>query len=523
MARQSWGTGLKLFYLLAVVLLGCEPRFNLFADADVGVDGEVEVDGEVDGALPDAALPDARVDSNVPDGNVGCGPTQVLCEGQCVGQFQCSSPNLCDPNCGAGQHCYDGVCIDDECSQPSDCGAVANSSGMTCSSGRCLVTGCELPYAPNRGYQSCTEQASVRQVAVGAHHACAIIPFWDQAQVMCWGDNTYGQLGREPGIHPNFPYGLQAATGEINAIALGDYHTCAKYNDGWRCWGRNDHGQLGDGTTTDRYVPTPIQTELDFAGLTAGRDFTCGRTAGEGHVYCWGNNNDGQLGTPTGVTVYPTPLRVVDAVGYNAELEAGGGTVCAINAQREIRCWGQNVYGGAGNEAVGSLYTPTRVTAYRGGIGSGISVGPTQTLVSFYEPGDPLPDPAEPYLMWFGEPHLSAGTSQLTAVPVDFMAANVRARSVSVGHDMSCAITNLGTRCWGTNPIGLGDGRTTSADVAVRVDSEARSLIEVDVGHDFACARGATTGAYCWGVNNHGELGNATGAASSVPTPVIFD
>lgn len=504
MGQQSTSVGVKLFCFVALWLAACDPRFNLFGDA------------AVDSNQPDVNPLDAN-----PDANGGCQPTQVLCEGQCVHRNLCHT-NLCEPSCGAGEHCYDGVCVTDECSSPSDCALADNATGMTCTLGRCLVTGCVATQVPSEGLNFCVAQGEVRQIAVGAHHVCAMVPFWEQAQVLCWGDNTYGQLGRDPSSLPNSASGIQAAYGDITEIAVGDYHSCAKYSDGWRCWGRNDNGQLGDGTTTGRSEPTPIATDVSFAHLAAGENFTCGLTDAAGEVYCWGNNNQSQIGSGRLLAIIPTPFQVVGAMSGNVELAAGGTTVCAVQgAANEVRCWGGNPYGGAGTETQGPVTAPSRVTASLGGIADRISVGPTQTIMRFLQYGDPGPGSIEPHFAWFGESHLAPGAAQLTAVDLDFMVANLTVERVSVGRNMSCAITSLGTRCWGTNPVGLGDGLTTSADVAVRVDSEARRFVEVDVGHDFACARGLTGGAYCWGVNNHGELGNVTGAVSAVPIPVL--
>jgi alpha-tubulin suppressor-like RCC1 family protein len=43
-------------------------------------------------------------------------------------------------------------------------------------------------------------------------------------------------------------------------IAIGGDHICGATVDGAvYCWGRNHVGQLGDGTLTNRSVPTPAQ------------------------------------------------------------------------------------------------------------------------------------------------------------------------------------------------------------------------------------------------------------------------
>jgi alpha-tubulin suppressor-like RCC1 family protein len=64
------------------------------------------------------------------------------------------------------------------------------------------------------------------------------------------------------------------------------------------------NGQLGDVTTMDRLVPTPVAGSLTFAALSAGTGngvsttHTCGVTA-SGAAYCWGANREGQLGDGT--------------------------------------------------------------------------------------------------------------------------------------------------------------------------------------------------------------------------------
>jgi hypothetical protein len=51
-----------------------------------------------------------------------------------------------------------------------------------------------------------------------------------------------------------------AGLSNIVQIAAGPFHFCALRNDGVvLCWGQNDEGQLGDGTTTNRAAPVPVQ------------------------------------------------------------------------------------------------------------------------------------------------------------------------------------------------------------------------------------------------------------------------
>ena len=49
------------------------------------------------------------------------------------------------------------------------------------------------------------------------------------------------------------------AHAEVTEIALGSYHSCALLTDGKvMCWGRNTYGQLGEGTPIRRDTPVEV-------------------------------------------------------------------------------------------------------------------------------------------------------------------------------------------------------------------------------------------------------------------------
>ena len=74
------------------------------------------------------------------------------------------------------------------------------------------------------------------------------------------------------------------------------------------CWGVNTWGQLGDGTTTDRRSPVAVLGLTDVTQIAPGWSGTCARRRG-GEVHCWGyqSNGDGTGDPNVYRTVRPGP------------------------------------------------------------------------------------------------------------------------------------------------------------------------------------------------------------------------
>ncbi|HLF91447.1 MAG TPA: hypothetical protein VI451_21055 [Anaerolineales bacterium] len=128
----------------------------------------------------------------------------------------------------------------------------------------------------------------------------------------CWGLNASGQLGDGTTTDRISPVDVNGLKDE-SAIALvaGDTHTCALMFTGRVvCWGENTYGQLGDGTTINSSLPVEVQSlPAGIVQLAAGSVFTCALT-GDGKITCWGDGQDGRFGN--GVTdSYLAPAEIV--------------------------------------------------------------------------------------------------------------------------------------------------------------------------------------------------------------------
>jgi alpha-tubulin suppressor-like RCC1 family protein len=150
-------------------------------------------------------------------------------------------------------------------------------------------------------------------LVAGASHTCAITAFLPPATegtAYCWGGNAYGQLGNgaqiAPGGRSAVPIPVFGGT-TFARLYAGENHTCGIRASGVAfCWGRNDAGQLGIGNTTNTSTPTAVAGGLAFRRLALGELHTCGvtgagpsvtgTTSPPGTMYCWGDNEFGQLG-----------------------------------------------------------------------------------------------------------------------------------------------------------------------------------------------------------------------------------
>ena len=174
-------------------------------------------------------------------------------------------------------------------------------------------------------------------IASGSSHSCAAL---GDGTVRCWGGNLSGQGGT---LHANpptpRPTAVPHATGVV-ALAAGELATCSLDRAGVvRCWG----GVLGDpASPVPRYSdahPQPRTTVLPAPAveISVGSDHACARVA-DGRVFCWGDNDRGQLGD--GTTTRRDQAAPVALSVAATQLSTSGHSSCALAAGR-VFCWGR--------------------------------------------------------------------------------------------------------------------------------------------------------------------------------------
>jgi alpha-tubulin suppressor-like RCC1 family protein len=138
-------------------------------------------------------------------------------------------------------------------------------------------------------------------ISLGAFHGCGLeaVGHLPGGRALCVGRNDDGRLG--DGTSGSRDRLVPVHGGHrFLAISAGERHTCGILwgSRGLLCWGDNSFGQLGDGTTQGRLVPTRVTGAIRFAVVAAGAGHTCA-VAVDGEAYCWGRNTEGQLGDAT--------------------------------------------------------------------------------------------------------------------------------------------------------------------------------------------------------------------------------
>lgn len=207
----------------------------------------------------------------------------------------------------------------------------------------------------------------VRAIAAGGLHSAVAA---EDGSMWAWGANYDGELGDGQGANHPTPVRVLGISG-ATAVAAGSRHTLAIAARGptptatptalptpsgavgmpWT-WGTNENGQLGDGTTTAREYPVPIDGADRTSSLAAGYLHSLSLRQ-DGTVSGWGRNAMGQVGPGTGSTCSAGGgwsihcERVPAQVGLDQVVQVAGGAEfsLALRADGTVWVWGHGGYG----------------------------------------------------------------------------------------------------------------------------------------------------------------------------------
>jgi alpha-tubulin suppressor-like RCC1 family protein len=297
--------------------------------------------------------------------------------------------------------------------------------------------------------------------------------------VVAWGANDNGQLGQADvnllAVPVKVGSGFASVVsegGETYPHQLRAGHSAAIRQDGtlWT-WGKNDRGQLGDGTLTDKSVPSQIASGFSKVGV--GQNFSIGLKT-DGTLWSWGDNFYGTLGTGelcdsfNGKCTALTPRQT--GTGYES-VAVGDSHIAALKTDGSVWGWGNNYFGQLG-------FTTSKEC-----------------------------DPS------------SAGY-RCERTPVMILAAGSKVTQLAAGASHTVALKSDGSIwTWGFNQYGqLGDGGTVNRSSPLQVAAPGSGFIQVAAGRSHTIALKQDGSLWGWGDVSQGQIGNKGLTPIAIPT-----
>jgi hypothetical protein len=292
------------------------------------------------------------------------------------------------------------------------------------------------------------------------------------------------------------------------------------------CWGKNTFGGLGNGTTTDSTstIVHPVDVNgylVDAFKLVMGTNHVCAINFG-GRVWCWGNNDYGQIGAATTAancnggssTCALSPIEIFG--GSVLDIAAGGNTTCASFESGAVQCWGNNSegQGGTGSTTPSTLTSPTSTLITTGAIyvslagnGEGACATVSGGLKCWGGVGQPGSDSLATALGNTATPTYLSGVGASTHVTA----------VTSMNQDF-CVIQDGGVKCLGENSKGeCGGGSLAPVTSFTSVSGLTSGVEEISGGSSHVCSLKFDSTLYCWGRGSEGQLGQGSERDSSRP------
>lgn len=318
-----------------------------------------------------------------------------------------------------------------------------------------------------------------------------------QGKLWCWGDSfggddVTGGAPREVAL-PGYPI----------LVTVAPDHACALVKDeGVYCWGQNDAGQLGVAIPMDpgETIKQPQKSGLSSTAtaLTSGAGFTCAIVSNV--VKCMGGNIDGTLGNGD----FSRSVDPVGVPGLSSIKEIGSGYAhtCALDDIGDVYCWGANDNGQSGQDKNDgqTLDHAVKVMIPRA---TKLMIG-WETSCAFTDDG---------LYCWgrnnsgqFGDMAPNDGLPRKIALDgyVD----------IKPGASRTFALAQDGTAdYWGLELSQMGEPVAPTKILGVN------NISLISAGSNHGC--GVTGGSvFCWGDNTCHQLGGAPGNISAVPVKI---
>jgi len=293
-------------------------------------------------------------------------------------------------------------------------------------------------------------------------------------------------------------------------ISAGDDNACAAFDGKLFCWGENNDGEMGDGSTgPPRSRAGRVPGLSDVVHAHVGDDIVCAVRA-TGAVLCWGEAFvEGQPAVHK-----PTAIEgITDAIA----VQAIDRSACSVHKDGKVRCWGR----GQAPGTIPNINDAVQLAARRG-LGcvrhrdGGVSCWDFER-----ESTAALRPTRKAWLKktsWIAVTNggLCGVTNGHTVCGLALQA--VERPSVSALKDIVRVAREDAAMCVlrKTGRVTCQTGRAVLAEVP-----GLTGIVDVSVGEGFACAIDAKHRAWCWGKGDVGQLGHGRIGESITPVRVV--
>ena len=378
--------------------------------------------------------------------------------------------------------------------------------------------------------------AAIVDVSLGEYHTCALAM---DGRVKCWGSNDVGRLGQvgyDEHIGDDEPPSdwdpIDVADDVVGLVSGYDHNCAVRASGGAVCWGRNSYSVLGYGTSDeigDDESPASagdIMLSGDIDAIAAGNGHTCALSGGE--VYCWGYNNSGQLGYGDTMSStegdLPDTRGAVPLDGTVVELSAGNSHTCARMDNGDVTCWGSNAQGQLGTGNPDSIGDDEPASA-AGPIDLG---GKAVDIDTFWDSSCAVLDDGG-VRCWGSNSSGVLGNGDEQNMPIGdrktpaeegIVQFEGSAIAVEVGKNHTCVLADdARVYCWGDDDnVGYDDDEFVSVRAPGAAAAVGADVTKIVSGLEHMCAIVATGGVRCWGSNTGGMLGYPDVSTNTIKT-----
>jgi alpha-tubulin suppressor-like RCC1 family protein len=271
-------------------------------------------------------------------------------------------------------------------------------------------------------------------------------------------------------------------------------------------WGDNaaSTGALGINRNTNIFISTPVTT---FAGGSNWKQVSIGKRSvsttikTDGTLWTWGQNSYGGLGDNT-LTSRLTPVTTFAGGNNWKQVSSGYHQIAAIKTDGTLWTWGDGRNGAVGNNTSTSRSTP--VTTFAGGTNWKQVACGSQHMAAIKTDGT---------LWTWGDNYgtkLGINATGARSTPVTTFAGGTNWKQVSCANNYTAAIKTDGTLwTWGANYSSmLGDNTSTSRLTPVTTFAGGNNWKQVSCGRYHASAIKTDGTLWIWGGSNiRGHLG----------------